>query len=158
MRAVYLSVAGAGGCVYKPGDATLKNLRSSLWSNGNPYVPITIASCTQVLFEVGANVLIGTDYDSAVVMAAVWTTLANAFSFAQMQIGQGVAQSQVIALIQQTTGVAAVELTTFNRQGKAGVAQVLRAASPAAGQQTTPLPAELLLLDPGCQGKLKVWS
>ncbi len=158
MRAIYLSVAGAGGCVYKADDATLTNLRASLWSHGNPYVPITIASCTQVLFEVGANVLIGGTYDPAVVMAAVWTTLANAFSFAQMQIGQGVAQSQVIALIQQTAGVQAVELTAFNRQGKSGVAQVLRAASPAAGQQATPMPAELLLLDPGCQGKLKVWS
>jgi hypothetical protein len=157
-RAVYLSVAGEGGCVYKADDATLTNLRASLWSHGNPYVPITIASCTQVLFEVGANVLISADYEAVVVMAAVWTALANAFSFARMRIGQGVAQSQVIALIQQTPGVAAVELTAFNRQGMPGVAQVVRAASPAAGQQTTPMPAELLLLDPGCQGKLKVWS
>jgi hypothetical protein len=78
-------------------------------------------------------------------------------------MGQGVAQSEVIAVIQQTPGVIAVELTAFNRQGEptppgAPLPPVLVAALPQAGQQGTPQPADMLLLDPASQGNLEVWS
>jgi hypothetical protein len=72
-----------------------------------------------------------------------------------------VSQSEIIAVIQQTPGVIAVELTIFNRQGApapATLPAVLLAASSIAGEQGTPSGAELLLLDSGSQGNLGVAS
>jgi hypothetical protein len=78
-------------------------------------------------------------------------------------MGQGVAQSEIIALIQGTPGVIAVELTAFNRQGQSPTVNgqlrmVLLAASPVAGQQGAPAGAEMLLLNPASQGNFEVWS
>jgi hypothetical protein len=163
-RGVFLTVAGANGDVFQPDDLTLTNLQAALWNVGNPHVPIQIASYIPVPFEVGANVLIDlTTYDPTQVLAQVWQALSTSFGFAQSQMGQGVAQSQVIALIQQTPGVIAVQLTAFNRQGQAPTVNgklrtVLLAASPAVGQTGTPQGAEMLLLDPASQGNLVQWS
>jgi len=163
-RGVFLTVAGANGAVFQPDDATLSKLKESLWNVGNPYVSIQVVSYIPVLFEVAAAVLVDqTDYDPTQVLAQVWQSLAAAFSFDQRQMGQGVAQSEVIAVIQQTPGVIAVELTGFNRQGQppaagAPIPPVLRAAAPVPGQQGTPKGAEMLLLDPASQGNLGVWS
>jgi hypothetical protein len=95
------------------------------------------------------------------VIAQVWQSLSMAFSFAQRQIGQGVAQSEVIAVIQQTPGVIAVEMTIFSRQGEPAsspLSPVLLAASPTAGQQGTPAGAELLTIDPASQGNFEAAS
>ncbi len=162
-RGVFLTVAGANGDVFQPDDLTLTNLKESLWAVGNPHVPIQIASYLPVLFELGASVRIDkTNYDPTQVLAQVWQTLSTSFGFAERQMGQGVAQSEVIALIQQTPGVIAVELTAFNRQGQAPTASgalrtVLLAAAPAAGQTGTPQGAEMLFLDPASQGNFVQW-
>jgi hypothetical protein len=159
-RGVFLTVAGANGDVFQADDNTLSQLKTSLWNVGNPYVPIQIASYVPVLFEVGANVLIDqTDYDPTQVLAQVWQSLLTSFSFAQRQLGQGVAQSEIIAVIQQTPGVIAVQLTVFNPQGQptpsgTPLQPVLLASAPAAGQQGTPTGAQMLLIDPACQGSI----
>jgi len=163
-RGLFLTVAGANGVVVQPDDPTVTNLKTALWNAGNPHVPIQVASYVPVLFEAGANVLIDqNNYDPTQVLAQVWQSLSTAFSFDQRQMGQGVAQSEIIALIQQTPGVIAVELTAFNRQGEpppAGAPQspVLLASSPVAGQQGTTSGAEMLLLDPASQGNFEVSS
>jgi hypothetical protein len=163
MRGVFLTVAGAEGTVFQSDDPTITHLKASLWNAGNPYVPLQIESYTPVLFEVGANLRIDTnDYDPTQVLAQVWQSLSTTFSFDEGQLGQGVAQSAVIAVMQQTPGVIAVELTAFNRQGQppaagAPLPPVLLAASPAAGQEGTPQGAEMLLLDPASQGNLVQW-
>lgn len=163
-RGVFLTVAGANGGVFQPDDLTITNLKTSLWNAGNPYVPLQVVSYTPVLFEAGANVRVDkTNYDPTLVLAQVWQSLLTAFSFNACQMGQGVAQSEIIALIQQTPGVIAVELTAFNRQGEPPTVNgqlrtVLLAALPVAGQQGTPAGAEMLLLDPASQGNFEVWS
>jgi hypothetical protein len=161
-RGVFLTVAGANGSGFQAGDPTIVNLASALRSAGHPYLPLHVASYQPILFEIGANVRVDVeDYDPVQVLEQVWQSLSSAFSFDHRQLGQGVAQSEIIALIQQTTGVIAVELTAFNRQGEAAgtpLAPVLRAASPRAGQDGKPEPAEMLLLDPGSKGQIGVWS
>jgi hypothetical protein len=165
-RSVFLTLAGANGIAFQPDDLTITSLLQALQDAGNPYVPVYVAnpSYNPVLFEVGANVKIDTtDYDPTQVLAQVWQSLSTSFSFDQRQLGQGVAQSEIIAVIQQTPGVIAVELTAFNRRGQppapgAALQPVLPAASPAAGQQGTPAGAELLLIDPASQGNFEVWS
>jgi len=169
-RGVFLTVAGANGAIFQPDDPTITKLMTALWSAGNPYVPIQVASYKPVFFEAGANVRIDTnDYDPTQVLAQVWQSLSGAFSFDQRQLGQGAAQSEIIALIQQTPGVIAVELTAFSKQDQpppagAPLPPILRASSPVAGLQSipgipgTPAGAEMLLLDPASQGNFEVWS
>jgi predicted phage baseplate assembly protein len=163
-RSVFVTVAGDNGLVYQDTDQTITNLLSAFADVGNPYVPVYIPSPSYnlVLFEVSANIQVdATDYDPTQVQAQVWQSLSTAFSFEQRQIGQGVAQSEVIAAIQQVPGVIAVELTGFNPQGQASsspLASILLASSPAAGIQGEPTGAQMLLLDPASQGNLAVTS
>lgn len=165
-RSVFLTLAGANGIAFQPDDLTITSLLQALQDAGNPHVPVYVAnpSYNPVLFEVGANLQIDTtDYDPTQVLAQVWQSLSTTFSFDQRQMGQGVAQSEIIAVIQQTAGVIAVEVTAFNRQGQppapgAALPAVLLAASSAAGQQSTPSGAEMLLIDPASQGNFEVWS
>ncbi|MEJ2007583.1 MAG: baseplate J/gp47 family protein, partial [Acidobacteriota bacterium] len=163
-RGVFLTVAGAYGTVFEPDDPTMTNLIKALRSAGNPHIPLTAASYTPVLFEIGANVRVDRDnYDPTRVLAQVWQSLATSLGFNQRQPGQGVAQSEIVALMQSTPGVIAVELTTFKRQGQlvlpgSPLPAVLRAAAPLPGQHGTPHGAEMLLLDPASQGSLEVWS
>ena len=161
-RSIFLTVAGANGLVLEQDQAPITNLIKALRGAGNPYVPITVLSYVPTYFEAGANVSIDTDdYDAALVLAQVWQTLATAFSFAQRQIGQGVAQSEVIALIQSVPGVIGCDLTVFNLQGYSATTlpDVLQAASPVAGTQGIPVQgAQLLLLDPASQGNFQEWS
>ncbi|HME31303.1 MAG TPA: putative baseplate assembly protein [Terriglobales bacterium] len=161
-RSIFLTVAGANGLVLEQDQPPITNLIKALRGAGNPYVPITVVSYVPVFFEAGANVSIDTDdYDATLVLAQVWQTLATAFSFAQRQIGQGVAQSEVIDLIQSVPGVIGCEFRLFDLQGSAATTlpDVLQAASPVAGTQGTPTQgAQMLLLDPASQGNFKEWS
>jgi uncharacterized phage protein gp47/JayE len=161
MRSIFLTVAGSNGLVLEQDQAPITNLIKALRGAGNPYVPITVASYVPLFFEAGANVSIDTDdYDATLVLAQVWQTLATEFSFAQRQIGQGVAQSEIIALIQSVPGVIGCDLTAFNLQGSAAGTALngLQAASPVAGTQGTPAQgAQMLLLDPASQGNFKEW-
>ncbi len=161
-RSIFLTVAGANGLVLEQDQAPITDLIKALRGAGNPYVPITVLSYVPTYFEAGANVSIDTDdYDAALVLAQVWQTLATAFSFAQRQIGQGVAQSEVIALIQSVPGVIGCDLTVFNLQGYSATTlpDVLQAASPVAGTQGIPAQgAQLLLLDPASQSNFQEWS
>lgn len=161
-RGVFLTVAGANGSTFQPGDSTLVNLAKALTDAGNPFVPLQILSYVPVLFEISANVRVdGVNYDPTEVLGRVWQSLSDAFSFANRDIGQGVAQSEVIEVIQQSTGVIAVELTAFQRRQDAAsvpLPSVLIAASPVSGQNTPPTPGEMLLLDPASRGAIWVWQ
>ena len=162
-RGVYLTVAGAGGATFQPGDPTLVKLATALRGAGNPYVPVVIASYVPALFEVGANILVGGAYDSTQVLAAAWQAVSQAFSFDRRDLGQGVAQSEIVALIQAVPGVTALEMTAFWPSGQAppasGLLQpVIQPSSPIASGSGTPQAAQLLLLDPASQGALKVWT
>jgi len=161
-RGVFITVAGANGSQFQAGDPTVVNLARALQSAGNPYIPLQVVSYTPVLFEIAANVRVdGQNYDPNEVLGRVWQSLAAAFAFEARDLGQGVAQSEVVALIQQNAGVIAVELTGFNRSGQAAVSPlpaVLRAAAPIAGGNATPQAAEMLLLDPASRGNIGAWS
>jgi hypothetical protein len=157
-RGVFLSVAGAGGATFQQGDPAIVNLTNALAEAGNPYVPLMVASYIPVLFELSATVQVDkANYDPDEVLGRVWAALQNAFSFANRELGQGVAQSEVIETIQNTAGVIAVELTGFLRSGdvpQTPLPAVLRAASPVAGINTMPQAAEMLMLDPASRSSI----
>ena len=162
VRGIFLTVAGSGGSQFDATDPAIVHLTQALQSAGSPFVPVQVLSFEPIPFEVAAKVRIDTaDYDPDEVLGRVWLAMTAAFAFEARDLGQSVAESEVIAAIQQTAGVVAVELTAFSRGGQGATsppATVLRAGAPAIGSNASPQPAEMLLLDPASRANIVVWS
>ena len=155
-RGVFLTIAGANGATFEPTDTVVLNLIASLQKYGNPYVPLYVASYDPVLFQVAANVKIDDDnYDPTLVLAQVWQNLVAAFAFAQCQLAQNVAASDIIEIVQQTPGVIALQLTALFLSGSPTT--TLPAQLCAAGA-LPPQGAQMLLLDPACQNAIGAWT
>ena len=87
-------------------------------------------------------------------MRTRWTSrgsraLRQTFSFAARSFGQPVALSEVMAVLQNVSGVQAVEVNALFRFGDdPGLNPLLPAAAPQPGLAFEPAAAELLTLDP----------
>jgi hypothetical protein len=153
---VFLTVAGAGGATFAATDQVIINLIQALRSYGNPFVPLWVVSYEPVLFELAAVIDIDqNNYDTTLVLAQVWQNLTSAFAFDQQLLTQPVAASDVIEIIQGTPGVIALQLRGLSLSGSPSAAVPVQLCAAAA---MPPLGAQMLLLDPACQGQLKVWS
>ncbi|HTX77635.1 MAG TPA: putative baseplate assembly protein [Terracidiphilus sp.] len=162
IRGVFLTLAGEGGTTLNASDQVVLNLLSALNSYGLPNVPVLAVSYTPQNFEVGMQVKVNSPtYDPNLVLSQVWQSLSAAFAFGQLAPGQSVAPSQVLDVAQQVPGVIAVNLTAFNQSGSAaGIAKMLCASgpvAPGASGSGQPKGAQVLLLDPACEGNLGVW-
>jgi hypothetical protein len=159
-RGVVVTVAGPGGAALDPNGQVIPNLSKVLRSAGNPYVPISILPFQARLFTVTGQVAIDTvDYDSSAVFSSINTALLASFGFGARNLGQSVAQSEVVAAIQSVPGVLAVQLTTFSREDQTtSLLAYLAAASPQPGERGTILPAEMLMIDPASLTGLVPWQ
>jgi predicted phage baseplate assembly protein len=179
-RGVAVTVCGAGGSTLDPNGATIVNLAAALTGAGNPYVPLKVMPHRQALFSVGGVVRIDADRETGQVMDNVRAALRDAFSFAARKLGQAVAQSEVVAAIQEVPGVVAVKLTRFSLNETALAvrtfmpvdadlihslrplrlsgppAEFLSASAPPSGRAPA-TPASLLLIDPASLDGLGVW-
>lgn len=155
-RGVFLTIAGADGATFVPTDTVVLNLIDSLRKYGNPFVPLRVASYDPVLFQLAANLRIDDNqYDPALVQAQAWQNLSDAFAFERRQLGQSVAASDIVDIVQQTPGVIAMQLTALFPSGNpTGVVPVQLCAAGA----KPPSGAQLLLLDPASQNALGAWS
>lgn len=161
LRGVLLTVAGANGAALGSADPVVTSLATALRQSGDPHVPLTIAAYRPVRFTFTAAVAVDTaNYDPAAVLARAWQATSAAFTFGRRSLGQGVAASEVVAVIQGVPGVIAVQVTSLRRSGQSATgAVVLRASGPQPPAGTAPaLGAELLVLDPATQGQLGGWS
>ncbi len=161
LRGVFLTVAGANGTTLAASDPIISSLATALRQYGDPYVPLMIVPARLVLFTFTASVAVDTTtYDPSVVLAQAWQDALAAFAFGQRSLGQGVAASEILEVIQGVPGVLAVRLTGLQRSGQPATAgSVLRASGPQPPTATQPaLGAELLLLDPATQGQIGSWS
>jgi hypothetical protein len=160
-RGVFLTVAGATGAVLTSTDPVITALLTALRQAGDPHVPLTIASQVPVPFTFTASVAVDTTaYDPSAVLSQAWQAVSTAFAFSGRGLGQGVAASEIIEVIQGVPGVVAVQLAGLERSGDpASAGTMLRAAGPRppSGTQQA-LGAELLVLDPVTQGQLGAWS
>ncbi len=157
VRGVFLTVAGVGGAVLSGDDPVVTGLAAAIRLSGDPHVPLKIASYRPVPFTFTAAVVVDqVNYAPAQVLAQVWQGLAAAFAFGQRRLGQGVAASEIIGIIQQVAGVTAVQLQALARSGTPpqGPGRAMLCVS---GPQP-PDGAELLQLDPVTQGRIGVWS
>ena len=157
VRGVFLTVAGANGTTLSSDDPAVTALIGAIRLSGDPHVPLLVTSYLPVLFTFTARVAVDqADYAPDQVLAQAWQNVSAAFAFGQRQLGQNVAASDIIEIIQQTAGVIAVRLEALGRSGSgaAGPAPALLCAS----GPVPPQGAELLQLDPATQGSIGLWS
>jgi predicted phage baseplate assembly protein len=148
-RAVLLTVAGARGARFDETGLDATGLRAAIAAVADPAVPVDVRSFTPVFFQVAATVRVAAGHDAVTVLTAATVRLRDAFAFERREFGQPVAASQVVAVLQATAGVVAVDLDRFHRADQASPeladrlpARLARRAGPAT------VGAELLLLDP----------
>ena len=82
-------------------------------------------------------------------LAAARAAVAVTFGFEARTLGQGVTQSEVLAVIQAVPGVTALRLTASRaRIAASDLPEFLIAAAPRPGERGATEGAELLLIDP----------
>jgi hypothetical protein len=157
VRGVFLTVAGQDGRTLSADDPVVTSLIGAIKLCADPHVPLLAASYAPVLFTFSAGVVVDQPaYLPGQVVAQVWQAVSAAFAFEQRQLGQNVAASEIIEVIQQVPGVTAVQLQALGPSGPAG-----QSASPAmlcASGPRPPAGAQLLQLDPATAGRIGVWS
>jgi predicted phage baseplate assembly protein len=157
VRGVFLTVAGANGTTLSSDDPTVTSLIGAIRLCGDPHVPLLVTSYLPLLFTFTASVAVDqADYAPDQVLAQVWQNVSAAFAFDQRQLGQNVAASDIIEIIQQTAGVIAVQLQALGRSGDAAAGPV--PALLCASGPVPPQGAQMLLLDPATQGSIGLWS
>jgi hypothetical protein len=148
-RGVFVTVAGAGGASIPDNSLPAKNLLNAMRAAGDADVPLALASFEPRLFRLKAKVKVREDYVAEKVLAEVEQRLRAHFSFDERAFGQPVMLSEVVAVMQRTQGVAAVDVDELYRTSgqTPGLHARLHAAAPRAGA-TKVSAAELLTLDP----------
>lgn len=156
-RGIFLTVAGAEHASRPPADpAQYENsenflsLVASIRKHGDPHPPFMAKVYRPAFFQVEARIAIDAAFLSDKVLDDAKARLRDQFSFARRSLGQPVSKSEVIAVLQATPGVVAVDLDRFFRSDRSGeTASTLVAAMPLpGGEGGAVLSAELLTLDP----------
>lgn len=156
-RSIFLTVAGPNGEVPDETGSVMTTLKEALRAYGDPYVLFTVKGYRPAWFELAGTVTVQPDHVTESVMAAVTESLQQRYAFETRSFGQPVALSDVIAAIQDVTGVTAVDLDRFARQGESSppIQSRLIADRPAMGADGLVPAAELLLLDVASLAQLK---
>lgn len=161
-RGILVTVSGANGSILTSDDPVALHLLDDLRNYGTGRIPVRVAPYRPVLFSIAAGVRIDTtQYAMDNVIAQVWASLLQVFSFANRDFQQGVAASDVMERIQNCTGVQAVQLQGLYRSGNdlsVPGSGMLRASGPSTTQNSALLGAELLLLDPASRAGLGAWQ
>jgi predicted phage baseplate assembly protein len=155
-RGVFLTIAGVNGATVLPTDSLVTALVQALQTAGDPNVPLRVASYQPVLVQLVASINVDQDnYLADQVLAQVWQNLSATFSFAQRRLGQNLATSEIVQVIQDTAGVIALRVQGLFPSGQPSATVPPQLCASAA---SPPLGAQMLLLDPSSQGNLGVWS
>jgi hypothetical protein len=148
-RGVFVTVAGIDGAEVADDSVLRNNLVSAMHKLGDAQIPVTIKSYRSVTFKLVADVKVEADRIEKDVIAAVEAALRSSFSFEARAFGQPVALSEVISVMQNVAGVAAVDINKLYRSDEnEALNSFLPSRAPQAGDDANVLPAELLTLDP----------
>jgi predicted phage baseplate assembly protein len=109
-RLVHLTVGAADGGRVDAATSLHQNLQDGIAAARDPIQSVRIDSYLSLQFKLEARILAGERYVRELVVAAVSAALESAFSFAARDFGQGVTQSEVLAVIQGVEGVEAADL------------------------------------------------
>ncbi|MEM1251940.1 MAG: putative baseplate assembly protein [Cyanobacteria bacterium P01_H01_bin.21] len=157
-RGVFVTVAGPNGEAIEA--ELIAKLLKQLQKSGDPHVPIQVQSYRAAKFTLAGKIQINPDFQTDSVLDAVKQAMRTAFSFEARAFGQGVALSEVLAVMQHVAGVVHVDLDLLRRYGFLlinGLKRPLPAAVPQHDGSNL-LAAELLTLDPAALDQLGVLS
>ncbi len=168
-RAVLLTLLDADGAQVSDTGQPADPLRRALAAQGIPFVPVRIVSRPPSRFSISGVVHVESDHLPTRVEAAVHAALRANFSFTAREFGQGVALSEVVAVIQDVQGVLSVDVHDFSKSELTPAGTVVRTDAASGGTgflaARTPVsgtdwlraePAELLLLDESSLMQLEV--
>jgi hypothetical protein len=147
-RFVHITVASAAARIVEETSETYQNLLLGIERTKDPVQQFRVDSFKSLLFNLSANVLIDSNYLKEKVLASVTDALKQAFSFEQRSFGQGVTESEVLAVIQRVEGVKAVDLDALYMKGEAPALKASLRAFRARQEKGILFPAELLTLNP----------
>jgi hypothetical protein len=175
---IHLTIAGAGDIPIDEQSDLFRNLKQALGDFGDQALPVKLAARELLTLSLAARVRVQADYEWETVEPRVRAALLEAFSFGRRALGQGVANSEVIAVIQRVRGVEYVDLDALTGLDPAVIAQQVSAAlgGPAAAAllqndfgvkarlaRPNPdpgdpriLPAQLAILIPGAPATLRL--
>lgn len=152
VRRVFVTIAAADGDEVKEDSKVYQSLLSAMQKFKDPTVPLTVKSYekNKAFFKLKGSIQVDSPtYLPDKVLATVREALRSHFSFAARDFGQGVALSEVIAIMQGIPGVVEVVITGLYQQGQTPQRNDLLRANLAQVQDNGNVtPAELLLLDP----------
>jgi len=146
-RGVFVTVAGPDGDPVS--DDVVALLTGAIRAAGDPFVPLRVATYRPAWFDVSFKMKVDPVFDKTIVTNAVIGALRASFGFGARSFGQPVSFSEVVAAIQNVSGVVAVDLDVLRRSDSfafALFASSLPAARPQADSLAGMLAAELLTL------------
>ena len=146
-RGVFVTIAGPNGADIIESSQLYKNLLTAIGSSGNPLVPIQVKSYQSGLFRLTASLKIDPAYIPEKVLQDAEKQLREEFSFAKRAFGQPVHLSEVFAVLQNVSGVVAVNITALYRSSDPATLNQHIAAAVPLPTRTQVLPAEILTLD-----------
>lgn len=117
-RMVYVTVAGTNGAEVKKDGDTQKSLIASITTYADPHQRFQVSTFEWKNFLVDASLFLEPGRLDSVVVPAATAALHDAFSFDRRALGQPVYESEVIAVLQATPGVLAVDLNKLYIRGE----------------------------------------
>ncbi len=109
-QVVHLTIAGAGDIPIDKNCDLYRNLAQALRQFGDPYQPVQIDIYHRKLLIISGKVRLLPDYLWEAVAPQIQAALRDTFSFDRRHLGQDVALSEVISVIQAMRGVAYVDV------------------------------------------------
>jgi predicted phage baseplate assembly protein len=147
-RAVFVTIAGENGARPDANSPVRAKLIGALKRSGDPLTRFEVQPYDIAHFRLGLKIKRHPDHESKLVLAAVEQALRRSFSFEARALGQPVALSEVIAIIEQVSGVIATDIDRFYRGTIVKREARLFARRPHVTTAGVGLPAELLTLAP----------
>jgi predicted phage baseplate assembly protein len=118
-QGVLLTVAGDGGAEIEAGSQTHQNLVADLNSRRDPYRRLTVQGYEAMPIEVEAAIAVDEAYDQDDVQADALSALSDYFAFDNRDLGQAIHLSDVYRVLQEVTGVVAVDVDYLNYRDSA---------------------------------------
>jgi len=144
-RHVYITVAGTNGATVE--EDLRDTLLTAINNAGNERMAITLETYIPAFFQVVANIQPDEAYLPETVLSSIEERLRLEFSFEKRRFGQPVSFSEVVACIQNTEGVIAVDIDyLFRSEQSQSLNYLLPSAMPGSFNDAVTA-AELLTLD-----------
>jgi len=109
-QVVHVTIAGEDDIPIDVSSDLYRNLLQALSKFGDPHLALQLALREMVMVVLSARVRVHPDYLWELVESQVRAALLDAFGFSNRLLGQGLARSEVISVIQKVRGVSYVDV------------------------------------------------